>query len=228
MPLRPAGDGNSSRGRSNWLSGAPGGRFVSFLRRPSLGLRFSRRTQHRAPDAGSTGSDNPGAAEVSARLLLLKIGSAGPRNVARRCGEGGLLPITRVDQHLPESLHPRSLEAGREMVFRAGVLVASRPGSWVTVRGVRLPSSVLLLQTPWLNQRPSPCSGGSLACEPEPRLRANTRLAPGGSEGKIYVARPVGVSRSWRAFRTFSLPAGAAWVMSRGQKRVNVPTRALF
>ena len=75
-PLRPAGA--SSRGHSNRLSGAPGGRFqsVPFLRRPAQGLRFSRRTRQRAPEAGSTGGDNPGAAETWAHLLLQKIVSA--------------------------------------------------------------------------------------------------------------------------------------------------------
>nr|XP_042098653.1 uncharacterized protein LOC114112239 [Ovis aries] len=77
-PLRPAGDGASSRGRSNRLSCAPGGRLqsVPFLRRPSQGLRFSRQTRKGAPEAGSTGGDIPGAAEAWAGLLLLKIGSA--------------------------------------------------------------------------------------------------------------------------------------------------------
>ena len=57
---------------------------VPFLRRPSQGLRFSRHTRKGAPEAGSTGSDNPGAAEVCAGLLLLKIGSAGRWEAAWR------------------------------------------------------------------------------------------------------------------------------------------------
>ena len=84
VPLRPAGDGDSSRGRSNRLSGAPGGGFqiVPSLRRPSQGLRFSRRIRSRAPDAVSTGGDNPGDAEAWVGLLLLKIASAGLCEVA--------------------------------------------------------------------------------------------------------------------------------------------------
>ena len=87
-PLRPAGE--SSRGHSKPLSGAPGGRFqsVPFLRRPSHGLRFSRRIRRRAPEALSTGGNNTAAAEIWARLLLLKIGSAGFREVAWRRGAG--------------------------------------------------------------------------------------------------------------------------------------------
>ena len=87
-PLRPAGD--SSRGHSNRLSGAPGGRFqsVPFLRRPAQGLRFSRRIRQRVPAAGSTGGDNSGAAETWAHLLLQKIGSAVSR--------GGLAPRSKV------------------------------------------------------------------------------------------------------------------------------------
>ena len=76
-PLQPAGDGASSRGRSNQLSGAPGGCFQSaFFRRPSQGLRFSRQTRRRAPEAGITGGDNSGASETWARLLVLKIAPA--------------------------------------------------------------------------------------------------------------------------------------------------------
>ena len=76
------------RGHSKPLSGSPGGRFqsVPFLRRPSQGLRFSRRIRRRAPEALSTGGNNTVAAEIWARLLLLKIGSAGFREVAWRRG----------------------------------------------------------------------------------------------------------------------------------------------
>jgi len=49
----------------------------SFLRRPSQGLRFSRQTRRRAPEAGITGGDNPGASEIWVSLLLLKIGHVG-------------------------------------------------------------------------------------------------------------------------------------------------------
>ena len=70
--------GASSRGRSNRSSGAPGGRFqsVPFLRRPSQGLRFSRQTRSRAPEAGIIGGDNSGVSETWACLLVLKIGPA--------------------------------------------------------------------------------------------------------------------------------------------------------
>ena len=120
-PLRPAGDGASSRGRSNRLSGAPGGRFqsVPFLRRPSQGLRFSRQTGRRAPEAGITGGDNPGASEIWVSLLLLKIGRAGFQGVGWRGEGGGLWLLARVDQHLPAPIHPWSFGAGGERVFLA-------------------------------------------------------------------------------------------------------------
>ena len=91
----------------------------SFLRRPSQGLRFSRQTRRRAPEAGITGGDNPGASEIWASLLLLKIGRAGFQGVGWRCEWGGLWLLARVDQHLPAPIHPWGFGAGRERVFLA-------------------------------------------------------------------------------------------------------------
>ena len=45
--------------------------------------------RYRAPEAFSTGSDNPGAAAIWAGLLLRQIGSAVTRKVALLCGVGG-------------------------------------------------------------------------------------------------------------------------------------------
>ena len=110
VPLRPAGDSASSRGRPYRLSGAPGGRFqsVPFLRRPSKGLRFSQQIRQRAPEAGITSGNKPGAAETWARLPLLKIGSAGFRVAPRSDGEVAARSGRPASPRAPPSLGPRS------------------------------------------------------------------------------------------------------------------------
>ena len=125
---------------------------VPFLRRPSQGLRCSRQTRKGAPEAGSTGGDNPGAVEAWAHLLLLKIGSAVFWEAAWRRGRDALWLHARVDQHLPASIHMWGLRAGKERVFPPGALVSRRPDSWVTVWGVGFPTAVRPLQTPELGQ----------------------------------------------------------------------------
>ena len=117
------------------MSGAPGGRFqsVPFLRRPSQGLRFSQQTRRSVPEAGITGSNNPGVSEIWASLLQLKIGPAVFWEVDWRSEGRVCWLVARVDQHLPELLHPWGLRAGRQRVFRARAPVAPQPGSWVSV-----------------------------------------------------------------------------------------------
>ena len=166
------------RGHSKPLSGAPGGRFqsVPFLRRPSQGLRFSRRIRRRAPEALSTGGNNTAAAEIWARLLLLKIDSAGVREMAWRCGGARWLALG-VDQHLPASFYSRGLGASRGRVFAPGFLwlggqaPASPLGAFVSHPRYPAPGS-----RAW-PARPSPCLGGSLA----------GRLGPVSSPGRVLL-----------------------------------------
>ena len=173
-PLRPAGD--SSRGHSNRLSGAPGGRFqsVPFLRRPAQGLRFSRRTRQRAPEAGSTGGDNPGAAETLAHLLLQTIGSAVFR--------GGLAPRSRVVVAArwgrPASPRARPSEGPRSGQGE-GLPRQSACGSPARLLGHHLGLSFPLRSTPALGSGAWPVLVGRVAGRagaPSPGLDASCSL----------------------------------------------------
>ena len=111
---------------------------------------------------------------------------------------GGLL-LARVDQHLLAFFHPRGLGASRENVFCAGVPVARRPGSWIIVGGVRLPSAVLLLHALGLSQpdRVSPR-----------RARWRARLGSVSGSGRVLLPldlnRQACVARTGRISRTLT------------------------
>ena len=151
--------GDSSRGHTNRLSGAPGGRFqsVPFLRRPAQGLRFSRRIRQRVPEAGSSGGDNPGAAETWAHLLLQKIGSAVFRGgLAPRCK---LVAAARSGRPASPRARPSAAPRSRQ---GEGLPRQSGCGSPARLLGHRLGLSFPLRGTPALGSgawpaRPSPC-----------------------------------------------------------------------
>ena len=200
------------------MSCAPGGRLqsVPVLRRPSQGLRFSRQTRRRAPEAGSSGGDNPDAAETWARLLLLKIGPAVFWAAAWRRNMELVWLLVRVDQHLPPPIHMCDFGAGRVRVFHGGALVARRPGSWGTVWGGRFVSAITPLQPAGFGQPArvllGELVGGRFGAVSVPkRVLLSLDL-----NGQACVARPGRVPRSWRAVGTFSLVTCTVWAIAGG------------
>ena len=159
------------------MSCAPGGRLqsVPFLRRPSQGLRFSLQTRKRAPEAGSSGGDNPGAAEAWVGLLLLKIGSAVFWEAAWRCNRGLMWLLDRVDQHHPAPIHTCDFRAGREdLPHRSAVGSAAR--LWGHGLGVRFFSAITPLQAAGFGQPARVLLGelvGGRAGAPSPSLNAS-------------------------------------------------------
>ena len=200
------------------MSCAPGGRLqsVPVLRRPSQGLRFSRQTRRRAPEAGSSGGDNPGAAEAWVGLLLLKIGSAVFWEAAWRSNRGLMWLLARVDQHHPAPIHTCDFRAGRE-----GLPRRSAGGSAARLLGHLLGRSFSF------RDNPAPGCGvwpARASAAPKALWRARRGpvsvpervLLPLDLNAQACVARPGSVSRSWKAIGMFSMVSCTAWAIAGG------------
>ena len=151
--------------------------------------------RRRAPEAGSTGGNNHGTAETWACLLLLKIGSAGFREAAWRCGVKGWVAARSGRPASPRGLPSRGLGASRERVCGAGVPVPvpRGPNSWITVRGLRLPPGSPRSSL-WCLARPAEYGLAGLvgwrAWAPSPGLDASCSLLNGqacvASTGRVF------------------------------------------